>query len=144
MTRSSESRNGTHNVRLVDRPHIPTYWTHRSGPAVYGSKEEDCRSIASSGVTSERSPEDTVGDEDPVSPSEELRLYYYEQMVWMVQSLDRQVTAVDSRPKDKILGRLCLDTPGAVAFPVLEGVLEMARSVREKPSSIPATSCKVK
>lgn len=64
---------------MSEWPHTLTSWILHSGPAVYGS-EEDYGSVASSGWASEPSPDDTVGDQDSISPSEDLCLYF-EQMV---------------------------------------------------------------
>lgn len=77
-------------------------------------------------------------DHDRISTTEGFKLYV-EQMIHTVQSLDIPVT-IEEKPKDKILGRLYPDTAGAVAFPALEGILDIAKGTGNKPPSISAAS----
>lgn len=81
----------------------------------------DSPSEPDSGLPSEPSPDDTVGDPDPVSSNKDLRLYT-EQMMRMAKSLELEVTPTYLRPCDKILGKLYTDLPGIIAFSVLEGI----------------------
>uniref|UniRef100_A0ACB8FU11 Uncharacterized protein n=1 Tax=Sphaerodactylus townsendi TaxID=933632 RepID=A0ACB8FU11_9SAUR len=55
-----------------------------------------------------------------------------EQMLKMVKPLDIDVTTSSARPEDKFLGRLYSDSPGVVAFLLLEGISDLIARIRKK------------
>lgn len=80
------------------------------------------------GLPSDPSPDDLIGDPDPLSCNKDLYLFA-EQGILMTRSLNLQVTSSIPKPQDKILGRLYSDTPGTIAFPVPEGVLDFIKAI---------------
>lgn len=61
----------------------------------------------------------------------------------MAEALEINIFTTTSKPKDKTLGRLYPDTLDSVAFPLIEGLLDLSKAIWQKPTPIPATACKL-
>lgn len=71
-------------------------------------------------------PPDAMVSLDPLPPSEDL-LFYTEQMVHKAKSQDLTITSSNPKPKDKILSWLHADLAKIIAFPILEGLDDIAK-----------------
>nr|XP_056707946.1 malignant fibrous histiocytoma-amplified sequence 1 homolog [Euleptes europaea] len=102
---SIETKGLSFGTDMVGMPPPPPPPQHLFGS---DSEEDGSRSGQSLGLSSDPSPNNTVGDPDPISLSEDLKLYLG-QMIHMAQPFDLHVTLSDPKPRDKLLSKLYLD-----------------------------------
>ncbi|KAL8173981.1 UNVERIFIED_CONTAM: hypothetical protein K2H54_036030 [Gekko kuhli] len=65
-----------------------------------------------------------------------------EQMIYIAKPLNNKAMCTDQKPKDPFRRKLYCDSAGSIAFPVLEGFLDISGAIWDKAASISASSRK--
>lgn len=111
-------------------------------PSPLELKKEKPASLGGSDAPSELSPGKCIVDPSPLSPVEDLRVYY-EQLIQMAKSLHIEVICSEPTTFNPILKVLYLPNMGLTAFPMLQGLMNMSKSIWTKLASVSPAAKKI-